>query len=44
MEGGEAGQLLAHVDDEGGLKSGQGGPRQCRGGAQIEIRGDLSYL
>ena len=44
VEGGEAGQLLAHVDDEGGLQSGQGGSRQCRSGAQVEIRGDLSYL
>ena len=44
VEGGQAGQLLAHVDHEGGLEGGQGGPSQGSGRAEVEIRRDLSDL
>ena len=44
VEGEQAGQLLAHVDHEGGLQPGHGRPRQRCGRAQVEIRGDLSDL
>ena len=44
VEAGQAGQLLAHVDHEGGLQPGQGRARQSRGRAEVEIRRDLSDL
>ena len=44
VEAGQTGQLLAHVDHEGGLQPGQGRARQSRGRAEVEIRRDLSDL